>query len=277
MNSNTSPELPPEIGRCAQAVGAVQYAAPGGIEKPLLSGGGLRAGGKVLSGDAASAVLKFTDGTVVHLGPGSVFSIDTFTYESDSDADQACLNLQMGTFVLEAGDLAIGADDFQVIAGDSSFGVRSARIAVRVDPLGYDMVTLLPSRQGPLGEVLVHNKIGVQMLNRPYQTLRLGGAEADIPAPLTLPSAVVGETYGGPGMAAALFPPDRAEPEEDLAEQFQPFRTLSDRFLERQFISRSVFPGDGPAKTGEGDAFLEDTFEGTRFRLAADQEPEPSD
>ena len=273
MNPEPTRVAPPVIGRCRASDGPVLTAAPGGVEKPFLVDGALRAGDKLVTREGGAATVKFTDGTVLMIGGDSAAVIDAFAYESDSEDDAACLDLSMGTFVLETGDLAIAADTFLVVSGDSTMTLRGARIAVRVDPLGYDMVTLLPPRLGPLGEVLVHNKIGVQMLNRGYQTLRLGGGDADIPAPLTLPSNVVRETYGGAGIDNALLADDVAA--EDVSETFQPFRTLPDRFLERQFIARQVFPGDGAQETGDGDAFLEDAFDGTRFRLG-DPDPETS-
>lgn len=275
MSRETSEEEVPKAGRCTRAEGQVLICAPGGVEKPLLGDAAFRAGDKVLAGEGASAALKFTDGTVITLGPDSVLVIDAFAYESDTLDDAALLTAVMGTFVIETGDLAIQADNFTVSLGDSTCGLRCARIAARIDPLGYDMVTLLPALHGPLGEVLVHNKISVQMLNRAYQTLRLGGGEADIPAPLTLPSGVIRETYAVSGISEALFPAGQPDKGEDLSEEFQPFRALHDRFLERQFMTRTVFPNDGPVMTGEGDKMLEDAFDGTRFRLS-DPDPEAS-
>ena len=101
----------------------------------------------------------------------------------------------------------------------------------------------------------------------------MAGADADIPVPLTLPSGVVLENFRATGIVAALesaVSGDRSIGE--LSEDFRPFRTLSDRLLERQFVSRSVFPNDGPVDAGEGNTFLEDAFEGIRFRLA---DPDP--
>ncbi len=275
MSTNSNAEAVHRIGRCTHADGDVLIAASGGTEKPHLPGAGLRSGDKILTGSGAEASFKFTYGTTVFLSADSVLVIDAFAYESDAGADAAYFSAVMGMYVIEAGDLTIGADDFLVMCGDCTLNLRGARIALRVDPVGYDMVTLLPSDSGPQGEVLVHNKIGVQLLNRAWQTLRLGGGEADIPAPLTLPSSVVRETFAGPGMSEALFPAGAAESGDDLSEQFQPFRSLQDRLLERQFIARDVFPSDGPVKSGDGDAFVEDAFEGTRFRLV-DPDPEAS-
>lgn len=275
MASELSADDVPVIGRCTVAGGSAAIEAPGGVEKPLIVDGKVRAGDKILTGDDAGAALKFCDGTHVVLGAGSTLVVDQFAYESDTEDDAAHLTLEMGVFVIETGDLAVRADTFLVFTGDSTLSLRSARIAVRVDPLGYDLATLLPAKTGPLGEVLTHNKIGMQMLNRPWQTVRLGGDEEDIPVPLTLPSGVVRETYGGPGMADALTPPDDDGADDGHTDAFQPFEALNDRFLERQFIGRQVFPHDGPAKTGDSDRMLEDAFEGTRFRLA-DPDSEPS-
>lgn len=274
MGTTGNTEAASPVGRCTDVDGNAMIAAPGGAEKRLLDDTPLRVGDKVLTGEDATATFLFEDDTRVTLGATSTLIVDQYAFESDDEEDAAHLSLEMGTFVIETGDLAVHPDVFVVYAGDSSLGLRCARIAVRVDPLGYDMVTLLPPKKGPLGEVLAHNKIGMQMLNRAWQTLRLGGSEEDVPAPLTLPSGVVLETYGGRGVDVLLTPSVGGN-ETDEPDAFQPFQALQDRFLERQFTSRQVFPGDGPAKTGDGDVMLEDAFEGTRFRIS-DPEPETS-
>ncbi|MBO6519726.1 MAG: hypothetical protein JJ900_02445 [Rhodospirillales bacterium] len=270
MSSTGSTDTTIWIGRCAVADGDVRLETPGGMEKPLIQDARLRAGDKVATGEAATAALSFSDGTRLVLSAHSVLSIDQYFYEDDQEDDSAVFTFEAGTCVIEAGDLSINADAFIVFAGAATLGLRCARAALRVDPLGYDLVTLMPAASGPLGEILVHNKIGMQMLDSPWQSLRLGAEDTDIPAPLTLPSNVVGETYGGPGVWSLLQSP--LEGGDDLVEQFQPFRALQDRFLERQFVRSNVFPGGGAAKTGDGDAMLEDAFEGTRFRL---ENPEP--
>lgn len=274
MNSKAG--APVRIGRCTRVDGEAMIGTGGGSEKPLLPDTALRAGDKITAGIRSAATLTFADGTIAIISDGGVFSIDGFAFESDHGDDMAYFSLSAGIGIVDAGDLAIGAGDFTVMCGECTLSLRGARIVVCVDPVGYDLITLLPSVHGPQGEVLAHNKIGMQMLNRPWQTLRLGGDDADIPAPLTLPSGVVADTYAGTGMAEALFPADVENDTEHLSEEFQPFRALQDRLLERQFIARQVFPNDGPVKSGDGDAFVEDAFEGTRFRLA-DSGPETTD
>lgn len=274
MSVNDTSALPLEIGRCIAASGNVLIQAPRGAEKPLFSGAPLRAGDKVLTTGASTAELRFSDGTRVFLGASSALVIEDYAFESDDEDDIAHLALEQGAFVLECGDLAVQPDVFTLFIGDTALGLRCARIAVRADPIGYDLVTLLPPLTAPLGEVLAHNKIGMQMLNKAWQTLRLGGADEDMPTPLTLPSGVIAETYAGSGLQMLLTPTEGVAGDDD-PDAFQPFQALQDRFLERQFVSRQVFPADGPQRTGEGDRMLEDAFDGTRFRLN-DSEPDPA-
>lgn len=276
MERKLDPGARPLIGHCMRAGGRVSVGGGAGLEKPLLIDGGVRTGDKVRTGDDGSASIRFVDGAELTIGAESVFTIDQYAFEDDASDDGAVLTLLAGSFVVETGELAISADDFVVVAGDTSLNLRGARIAVMLNPVAYDMVTLLPPRAGPPGEVLAHNKIGMQVLARPCQTLRLSGGDADIPAPLTLPSNVVRETYQGAELERALFVGELAEGDEEMDGEYLPFRSMHDRFLERQFVTRAVFPNDGPARTGDGDTMLEDAFDGKRFRLV-DTEPEIPD
>ncbi len=232
------------------------------------------AGDEIQTGANGCVSILVEDGTKIVAGAHSIMRLGAFGFEANNDSG-IHFTLSDGTFVIERGDTASGPDGFVIEVGDTALGLRSARLAVRINPLGYDLVSLLPSRQGPTGEVMAFNKIATQVLDHAYQTLRLRGGGDDIPVPLTLPSAVVRETYSGSGLENVLFPDCPDVVGDDFSELFQPFQTLPDRFLERQFITRQVFPNDGPMITGEGDRFLEDAFEGTRFRLG-EPEPEPS-
>lgn len=261
------------IGRCENSDGMVMIYARGGIERPLLPGNSLHIGDQIQTGEDGEVSLHFVDGAKINAGAHAALLIDTFSMGSDAKSG-AHFTLSFGSFVIESGNNVVGPDGFVVDVGDTALGLRMARIAVRVDPLGYDLVSLLPSQQSPAGEVLVYNKIATQVMDHAYQALRLGGEDGDIPAPLTLPSCVVRETFSSAGLSLALLGGD-AEPDEDYSENFQPFHTLADRFLERQFDTRQVFPSDGPVITGDDDRFLEDAFDGKRFRLA-DPDAEPS-
>ena len=265
MASDISPANDP-VGHCLHSIGPVTVSARDTAGKPLLAGAGLYVGDRIQSGPHGSVRLQFDDGTTICAGPHGELQVDAYDIR-DGDAGSIHFSLMAGTFVIDSGSMASGLDGFMLQAGDTVLGLCQARIAVRIDPARYDLVSLLPRLQGPNGEVLAYNAIGLVMLSEICQTLRLTGKEGDIPAPLTLPSSVIRETYLIPGLDLDLFPPFADLDGEDLSEIFQPFQTLPDRFLERQFIVRQVYPNDGAAKTGEDDDFLEDAFVGTRFRL----------
>ncbi|MEX0695481.1 MAG: hypothetical protein WD075_13610 [Rhodospirillales bacterium] len=265
MASEISPAID-QIGCCTSSNGTVTVTAPGAAAKPLLAGAGLHVGDRIESGENGSLQLHFNDGMTISAGPLGELHIDAFGISADSD-DSIHFSLFSGTFVIASGRAATGPDGFMLQAGDTALGIHHARVAIRIDPLGYDLVSLLPRLKGPTGEVLAFNKVGMVVLSEACQTLRLTGKDGDIPAPLTLPSSVIRETYVIPGLEMDLFPPVADLDGDELAETFQPFQTLPDRFLERQFMPRQVFPNDGPVKTGEDNDFLEDAFVGTRFRL----------
>lgn len=267
MASDISPAIDP-VGHCLHSIGPVTISAKDTAGKSLLAGDALRVGDVIQSGAHGSVQLRFDDGTTISAGPHGELHVDAFDIKGGGDGG-IHFSLIAGTFVIDSGSMASSPDGFMLQAGNTALGLRQARIAVRIDPESYDLVSLLPRLQGPPGEVLAFNKIGMVMLSETCQTLRLTGKGGDIPAPLTLPSSVIRETYATPGLALNLFPPVPDMDGEDLSEIFQPFQTLPDQFLERQFIVRQVYPNDGATKTGEDNDFLEDAFVGTRFRLNA--------
>jgi hypothetical protein len=232
--------------------------------------------GDVLSLDPDAVLhLVFHDGMrIVTLGGALI--IENYVFARDED-DTATFAIDNGTFALAGGRIASGIDTLSVHAGAMSLSVRAARLIAKTGLGKDDMVTLLPKPFGGPGSVLVHNKVGVETLEMPFQTVRLSGAEGYLTQPMTLPQGVIADMYPGPELAAWLVPVEETPfPDEGIAgDSFAPFDVLADHMFERRFTEQSVFPreqleGLGTAR-GRQNSLFEDAFDGQRFRLKDDE------
>lgn len=250
---------PVTIGHCLETSGAVSVGGDA-----IVAGAPVYLAGIIETAAGAYVHLKLDDGTCLMLGGDGALRIDGFQLGDVGDEDAAHVSLLHGTLVLVGGRISRGIDALMLQAGAMSLSIRAAKLALCVDEQGAGMVTLLASDTGPDGEVLVHNKIGVEVLTRARQTLRLTGSDGYLATPLTIPSSVVLENYGLRGLDHALVAPT---PSEDGSDDFEPFQVLGDRLLERRFVVGDLFPADAPERNDGKNGLLEDAFEGVRYRL----------
>lgn len=232
---------------------------------PLVRGAYIQVEDQIQTAAAGFVHIEFLDGSRFAISENSQLSVDAFSFRHESHEDAAHFTISHGKFVCISGQLASSIDDFTIQLNNTTLSLKSARIAGRVENAGEDVVTLLPQKTGPAGEVLAHTKAAVASIDRAYQTLRFGGAGHDLSTPLTLPSQVVIKTYMGPGLENAFLDP--VIDDADAINVFQPFEVLADHFLERQFVSTHVYPSDDSRQESPHNELLEDAFIGERFRL----------
>ncbi len=253
------------VGKCVNVGGDVSVRSRYLGDGPLVRGAYIQVEDEILTANRAFVHIEFLDCSKFVLSENSRLTVDAFCYRHEQHEDAAHFTIPYGKFICISGQIALSIDDFTVQAHRTTLSLRSARIAGRIENAGEDLVTLLPQREGPAGEILAHTKVAVASIDRAYQTLRFGGAGDDLSTPLTLPSRVVIETYMGPGLERAFVEPIFEE--ADVIDDFQPFDVLSDQFLERQFVSTHVYPSDVTREEPPHNDLLEDAFVGQRFRL----------
>lgn len=253
------------VGKCVNVSGDVSVRSQALGDGPLVRGAYVQVEDQIQTADASFVYIEFLDGSKFALSENSRLSVDAFGYRHEPYEDLACFTISYGKFVCISGATASSIDDFSIQLNNTTISIKSARLAGRIENADSDLVTLLPQRTGPAGEALAHTKAAVASIDRAYQTLRISGAGHDLSTPLTLPSQVVIETYMGPGLEKAFLEP--VINGADIIDDFQPFDILNDQFLERQFISKHVYPSDVIRENPSNNDLLEDAFIGERFRL----------
>lgn len=263
MEIAASAAVPITVGHCLEVSGAVSLG-----DATAVAGMPLNLTQILETAAGAFVHIKLRDGTRLVLGHDSALRVDGFRLDCEDDDDGAHVSLLHGALVLGGGRISRGIDAFVLQAGAMSLSVRAAKLAVRLDAGGAGMVTLLASEDGPDGEVLVHNKVGVEILSRVHQTICLTGGASYLAPPLTIPSSVVMDSYGESGLGPVVVPLASLNALDD---GFEPFLVSEDRLFERRFVSRDLFPIDTPRPDGDTNGLLEDAFDGVRFRLPDDE------
>ena len=129
----TFPALGTDAGLVKVAKGSVEIQR--GAEKfPATVGTALRASDIVVTGADGSAGITFTDNSLVSVGPGSVFAIDKYTFDSTTHAGEFEGNLKQGRLAAVSGKMVKQSPESMKIRTPSAImGVRGTEFVVQVD------------------------------------------------------------------------------------------------------------------------------------------------
>lgn len=113
----------PSAASVVASSGDTRLMRPSALLTPLRPGEQIRAGDRVLTGDDGRVELRFVDGAVVAVQPGSDFKVDEFRY--DRDGERSFLSLARGAIRTVTG--AIGKrvhEDFRLKTPTATIGIR---------------------------------------------------------------------------------------------------------------------------------------------------------
>ncbi|HEY6094989.1 MAG TPA: FecR family protein [Gallionellaceae bacterium] len=113
-------------GRTDFVVGSVEAIAPDGSRRPLIKGSEVNTGDSINTAAGARAQVRFNDGGYVSLQPNTVFRVDQFNYQNQTDGNEK------GFFSLLKGGLraitgAIGhvnRETYKVATPNATIGIR---------------------------------------------------------------------------------------------------------------------------------------------------------
>lgn len=127
------PAMADDVGLIKVSRGSVQVQR--GAEKfPGSVGTALRASDVVLTGADGSAGITFSDNSLVSIGPGSVFSIDRYRFDSTTHAGEFEGSLRQGRLAAVSGKMVRQSPEAMKIRTPSAImGVRGTEFLVEVD------------------------------------------------------------------------------------------------------------------------------------------------
>lgn len=122
-----------DIGLVKVAKGDVRIERAG-AKLPATVGMGLITSDVIVTGADGSAGITFTDNSLVSVGPGSVFAIDKYSFDSTTHAGEFLGNLKQGRLAAVSGKMVKQSPESMKIRTPSSImGVRGTEFVVQVD------------------------------------------------------------------------------------------------------------------------------------------------
>lgn len=269
---NTKP-----IGTCNQADGVITLRRQDDTLARLKPGMEVFEGEEITTTGTAHAAIGFVDHAELAIDPTTSIRFEEFRYNRKLD-DLFQITLFHGVIGLMDGRIAEQPDSLIIDAGPITLNVHAASLVCRLAPNGGKAdVTLISPSSTTCGEILVHNNVAVETLNVRNQTLRTDGRYGYISKPMIITSNVLRETFKGPAVGPILGKIcDMAREDEEVElevifdsnpQGFEMFRDLTDRLLERRFLTQHIYPGGAAQEDHYENELLEDAFDGERFRL----------
>ncbi len=173
------------IGQVETAEGEVYVIHPDGSREALEPGDAIVQGDTLATGPDGALAVTFIDESSFSLGSDGEMVVDELVYDSAAGFGEASFSVVEGVFVFVSGSIAKTMPDAMTVNTPvASIGVRGTKVAGRAAPEGEDnVITLLTEADGAVGEITVSTELGVQVMNRAYQTLHLNSRAAAPDAP----------------------------------------------------------------------------------------------
>lgn len=214
-----------------------------GSEERLAVGGEIREGDEIRTDSNGSLAVNLVDKSSVSLGPGGRLSLDDMAFDpADLGGGHAHLTVHDGTFSVVSGMVAkTSPGAMQVKTPVMTIGVRGTTVAGQAAGEGQrNTIVLLADPDGHVGEIVVSNAGGSQVVNSPMGAISLSSAFQPPPPPVILPPSQIMGMFGS---ALSVLPQPPALPPEP-----QP-QDNGDQGA--QFINGGTGEGDALVPSGE--------------------------
>ncbi|NFV80617.1 FecR domain-containing protein [Magnetospirillum aberrantis] len=234
------------IGTVGKMQGGASVRHADGSEERLAVGGEIREGDEIRTDSNGSLAVNLVDKSSVSLGPGGRLSLDDMAFDpADLGGGHAHLTVHDGTFSVVSGMVAkTSPGAMQVKTPVMTIGVRGTTVAGQAAGEGQrNTIVLLADPDGHVGEIVVSNAGGSQVVNSPMGAISLSSAFQPPPPPVILPPSQIMGMFGS---ALSVLPQPPALPPEP-----QPQDNGNQGDQGAQFINGGTGEGDALIPSGE--------------------------
>ena len=194
------------IGQVDTVAGEVTALRVDGTEVVLAEGDSIFQGDVINTGLDASIGVVFVDDSTFSLGADARMVLDELIYDPETGDGRSAFSVVQGVFSFVSGEIAGSAPDAMVVNTPvMSIGIRGTRVAgVAAQEGDLNTVTLLSEEGGVVGEIVITNAAGSQVLNVANQSIEVASFFTEPSQPVILSDDQVQSLFGD---ALASLPP----------------------------------------------------------------------
>ncbi len=165
------------IGRVQTVEGSTFAIRADGSRVVVEAGMPLHQGDIVQTSDAGGVGIVLADGTALSMGKDARLVLDEMVYDPASQSGSVSLSVVEGVFTFVSGQIAKTDPDAMAIHGPSAtIGIRGTQAGFEVAGDGAMTVVLMEEADGFVGEIVVSNENGLQVLNGANQATSIQSA-----------------------------------------------------------------------------------------------------
>lgn len=187
------------VGKVDKASGTVEVTHADGTRGVLHQGDPIYKGDVISTkGDESAVGIVFADASTFALSKTGRMVVDELAFDPESQSGQSALSVVKGTFAFESGQIAKTAPDAATIKTPvMTIGVRGTSGAGHADDSGGEnTVVLLPDPDGHVGQVLVFNQSGVQVISNTFNQVAVLTPYQPPAPPVVLSPQQINQNYG---------------------------------------------------------------------------------
>lgn len=194
-------------GRIETLSGTITVRHLNGETQQLSEGDDVFMGDTLEVSSAGSVGVIFADETTLSLGPGAEMIIDEMVFDPAGEDGSMALSVANGVFSFVSGQISKTGDEAMVINTPvATIGIRGTKGAgIAAQEGSENRITLMPEEDGQIGELVIKNDAGTQVLNQAGQSLAFSSRFEAPPPPTLMSTADIEKVYGS--ALSALPPP----------------------------------------------------------------------
>lgn len=185
------------IGVVDKADGTVTVHHANGTTEVIGKGATVFQGDVIETSKDGSVGIIFADRSTFSLGHGGRMVMDELVYDPQSHTGRSAFSVVQGTFSFVSGQIAkSGPDAMSVKTPVMTIGIRGTTVAGQASAEGSEnTVSLLNDSDGGVGQIVISNGAGSQVLTSSGQTLQISSSFQAPPPPVILPPAQIQQMY----------------------------------------------------------------------------------
>jgi hypothetical protein len=158
------------IGTVESSSGSVTVQHADGTSEQLEAGSPIFQGDQLETGCDGSVGVVLADGTAFSMAEGGKMVMDEMVYDPSTQESSIGINAVQGVFAFVSGQIAKTDPDAMTLETPvATIGIRGTQVGIVVGEGGQSNVILMEEADGFVGEVVVSNEGGVQILNNALQ------------------------------------------------------------------------------------------------------------